>query len=59
MSRAVLRAAGITLEKFFVFGIGRQLDQLAEHGLGHRALGEFIIICLVSIILPRRLSEVS
>lgn len=39
----VLRAVGITLEKFFVFGIVTQLGQQAEHGLGHRALGESII----------------
>lgn len=43
LARAVLRAVGITLEKFFVFGIVRQLGRQAEHGLGHRALGESII----------------
>lgn len=39
----VLRAAGITLEKFFVFGIVTQLSPQTQHGLGHRALGEFVL----------------
>lgn len=39
----VLRGAGITLEKFFVFGRVAQLGEQAEHGLGHRALGESTI----------------
>lgn len=41
------------MEKFFVFGIVTQLGQQAEHGLGHRALGESIIWLALLVILVK------
>lgn len=55
--KAVLRVVGITLKKFFVFRIDRQLGLQLEHGLGYRALGEchqqacFVNTLLIAVFL--------